>query len=57
MIDGYYLDEKSKMYKKCETSCKTCSSTPNCLECKNAEGYYHLNDENISKRIKIYFKL
>lgn len=47
-IDGYYLNKKEKMYKKCHSKCKTCFDENledyfmNCLEC--IDGYNRTED-------------
>jgi len=44
-IDGYFLDEANKLFKKCDISCKSCKSNLICLACDNSAGYFHLEDE------------
>ena len=50
MPEGYYLDEKERTYKKCQSPCKTCSGPinnsedMNCLTC--IQGYNITEDTN-----------
>ena len=49
-VEGYYLDYKNNMFKKCYRNCKTCfgpfinDSYMNCIECRN--GYKKTEDTN-----------
>ena len=45
IIDGYYLDKSSNLFKRCNNRCSTCNtggvdSSSNCLKCNNINNYH-----------------
>ena len=62
VLDGYYLDSKNEIYKKCYETCNVCNkggneTNNNCLECKMNYSFYTdlLNISNCYPNCSKYF--
>ena len=53
-IHGYYLDSDNSIFKKCNSSCETCSMKDLCTQCAN--GYYRMESDSsdIENNFKCY---
>ena len=57
-IDGYYLDEKSKVFKKCYKTCEKCNISGNeerhnCLSCKKAYEFENIANTDFGNCYKL----